>query len=151
MTTDLFDLSAFAAANPDRPILLILPAEEPADASPETSDELVPTLLYGETRREEAGDLSVRIRFQRDLDLRAICFTGSTRGDVVRVQSVFVGDAPVFTEGEGVPIGHFEAGPLARVLKGWKARAGLDLSIHANASGPARLCVSVLADKRRCR
>ena len=96
MTSDHFDLTAFAAANPDRPILLILPAEE-------------------------------------------------------RVQSVFVGDEPVFTEGEGVPVGHFEAGPLARVLKGWKARAGLDLMVNACASGPARLCVSVVADKRRFR
>ena len=151
MTSDIFDLTAFAAANPDRPILLILPAEEPADVASASDPERVPTLLYGESLCEEAGDLSVRIRLQRDLDLRALCFTGSTRGDVVRVQSLFVGDEPVFTEGEGVPVGHFEAGPLARVLKGWKARAGLDLMVNACASGPARLCVSVVADKRRFR
>ena len=150
MNPETFDLAAFVAANPERPILLILPAEEPAP-EPEAATERVPTLLYGEASRDDEGDLSVRIRFQSDLNLRALCFTGSTPGDVVRVQSLFVGDEPVFTESEGVPVGHFEAGPLARVLKGWRARAGLDLFIHAHATGPARLCVSVLADKRRCR
>ena len=151
MNPETFDLAAFAAANPDRPILLILPAEEQADAAPDDGPRFVPTLLYGEARCEEGGDLSVRIRFQRELDLRALCFTGSTRGEVVRVQSVFIGDEPVFTESEGVPVGHFEAGPLAQVLKGWKARPGLDLSVQASASGPATLCVSVLAAKRRSR
>ena len=151
MNPETFDLAAFAAANPDRPILLILPAEEPVTDANEPATERVPTLLYGEATREEDGDLSVRIRFQSDLNLRALCFAGSTPGEVVRVQSLFVGDEPVFTESEGVPVGHFEAGPLARVLKGWRARAGLDLFIHAHATGSARLCVSVLADKRRCR
>lgn len=151
MNPDTFDLTAFAAAHPGRPIVLILPAVAPSTPAPEGAAELVPTLLYGETERADEGDLSVRIRLQRDLDLRALCFTGSTRGDVLRVQSVFIGDEPVFTEGEGVPVSHFEAQPFAEVLKGWKARAGLDLFINAHASGPARLCVGVLADKRRCR
>ncbi len=156
MNTETFDLSAFAAANPDRPILLLLPAVSAPEVTPidlvealeEAEFERVPTLLYGEARRDEEGDLSVKIRFPRDLDLQEICFAGTTRGEVVRVQCVFVADRPVFAEGEGVPVGHFEAGPLARVLKGWRGPAGLELLVHAHATGPARLCVSVVAHKR---
>ena len=151
MNPDTFDLSAFVTANPNRPMLLILPATPPAAVAPDAEADFVQTVLFGEASRDEAGTLTVRIRAQRDLRLRALCFTGSTKGEAVRVQSVFVGDEPVFIEDEGAPVERFDNGPLARVVEGWRVRAGLDLLVVARVSSPARLCVAVIAEKRRCR
>ena len=170
----LHDLSAFAQANPDRPLLLVLPATRrgalsvpgldegldedldtfqvdertvlPAHLDPPASR--VPTLLYGEAERADAGDLRVTIRLQQDLFLREICFAGTTPGEVVRVRSLWVGDAPVFSHSEGAPVERFEHPMLAGLIHGWYGKAGLDLSVHAQVSGPARLVVCVQGDKR---
>jgi len=146
----LLGLTAFAQANPERALLVILPAAsalQPADEP----DLLVQTLLYGEETREDAGDLRLHLRLQSDLQLRTLSFHGSTPAEGLRIRAVFCGDAPVFTHSEGVPVARFEHPTLAGVVNGWQGRAGIDLTFIASAEGPARLVVSVIASKRALR
>lgn len=145
---DLLDLSTFAQENPRRPILVILPADGPAEAVA-NGESLVPTALFGEDRCALADDLHVAIRIQQDLELRAITFHGTTPPESVRVLSVFIGDEPIFTHSEGVPVERFEQPALSRVVEGWRAEPGRDLSVYARSSGPAHLQVSLMAGKRR--
>ena len=143
----LLGLTAFAQANPERALLVILPATsalQPADEP----DLLVQTLLYGEETREDAGDLRLYLRLQSDLQLRTLSFHGSTPTEELRIRAVFCGDAPVFTHSEGVPVTRFEHPTLAGVVDGWQAHAGTDLTIVASAEGPARLVASVIGLKR---
>ena len=143
----LLGLTAFAQANPERALLVILPAAsalQPADEP----DLLVQTLLYGEETREDAGDLRLHLRLQSDLQLRTLSFHGSTPAEELRIRAVFCGDAPVFTHSEGVPVTRFEHPTLAGVVDGWQARAGTDLTVIASAEGPARLVASVIGLKR---
>ena len=150
----LLGLTAFAQANPDRALLVILPsavAIQPATSALQPADEpdlLAQTLLYGEEARESAGELRLHVRVQSDLQLRTLSFHGSTPAEGLRVHAVFCGDAPVFTHNEGVPVTRFEHPTLARVVDGWKARAGTELTIVASAEGPARLVASVIGLKR---
>ena len=150
----LLGLTAFAQANPDRALLVILPsavAIQPAASAlqpAEEPDSLVQTLLYGEDARDAAGELRLHVRVQSDLQLRTLSFHGSTPAEGLRVHAVFCGDAPVFTHNEGVPVTRFEHPTLAGVVDGWQARAGTELTVVASAEGPARLVVSVIGLKR---
>ena len=150
----LLGLTAFAQANPDRALLVILPAApalQPAASEllpAEEPDLLAQTLLYGEEARDAAGELRLHVRVQSDLQLRALSFHGSTPAEGLRIHAVFCGDAPVFTHSEGVPIARFEHPTLAGVVDGWQARAGTDLTVVASAEGPARLVASVIGLKR---
>ena len=150
----LLGLTAFAQANPDRALLVILPAASallPAASAIQPAEEpdlLAQTLLYGEDAREAAGELRLHVRVQSDLQLRTLSFHGSTPAEGLRIHAVFCGDAPVFTHSEGVPVTRFEHPTLAGVVDGWKAHAGTDLTIVASAKGPARLVASVIGLKR---
>ena len=154
----LLGLTAFAQANPDRALLVILPAVLPSAVAiqpaasalqpAEEPDLLVQTLLYGEEARESAGELRLHVRVQSDLQLRTLSFHGSTPAEGLRIHAVFCGDAPVFTHSEGVPVTRFEHPTLAGVVDGWKARAGTELTVVASAEGPARLVASVIGLKR---
>ena len=154
----LLSLTAFAQANPDRALLVILPAVLPSAVAiqpaasellpAEAPDLLVQTLLHGEEARDAAGELRLYVRVQSDLQLRTLSFHGSTPAEGLRIHAVFCGDAPVFTHNEGVPVTRFEHPTLAGVVEGWQARAGTDLTIVASAEGPARLVVSVIGLKR---
>ena len=53
---DLIDLSVFAQGNPQRPLLLILPAVGPAEVADPDAD-LVPTALFGESSCDVADEL----------------------------------------------------------------------------------------------
>ena len=147
---DLIDLSVFAQGNPQRPLLLILPAVGPAEVADPDAD-LVPTALFGESSCEGADELRVAIRVQRDLVLRSLNFYGSAPREVIRVTSVFIGDEPVFTDTPGVPIERFERAVLGHVVDGWRVSAGLDVTVLARASAAASLAVNLLAAKRRSR
>ena len=150
----LLGLTAFAQANPDRALLVILPASSallPASSALQPTEEpdlLAQTLLYGEEARDAAGELRLRVRVQSDLQLRTLSFHGSAPSEGLRVHAVFCGDAPVFTHNEGVPVTRFEHPTLAGVVEGWKASAGTELTFVASAGGPARLVVSVIGLKR---
>ena len=150
----LLGLTAFAQANPDRALLVILPAASallpaaPAIQPAEEPDLLAQTLLYGEEARESAGELRLHVRVQSDLQLRTLSFHGSTPAEGLRVHAVFCGDAPVFTHNEGVPVSRFEHPTLAGVVDGWQAHAGTELTVVASAEGPARLVASVIGLKR---
>ena len=154
----LLGLTAFAQANPDRALLVILPAVLPSAVAiqpaasvlqpAEDPDLLVQTLLYGEEARDAAGELRLHVRVQSDLQLRTLSFHGSTPAEGLRIHAVFCGDAPVFTHNEGVPVTRFEHPTLAGVVDGWQAHAGTDLTIVASAEGPARLVASVIGLKR---
>ena len=150
----LLGLTAFAQANPDRALLVILPAASallPAASAIQPAEEpdlLVQTLLYDEDAREDAGDLRLHLRFQSDLQLRTLSFHGSTPPEELRIRAVFCGDAPVFTHSEGIPVARFEHPTLAGVVEGWQASAGTDLTVVASAEGPARLVASVIGLKR---
>ena len=154
----LLGLTAFAQANPDRALLVILPAVLPSAVAiqpaasalqpAEEPDLLGQTLLYGEEARDAAGELRLHVRVQSDLQLRTLSFHGSAPAEWLRVHAVFCGDAPVFTHSEGVPIARFEHPTLAGVVDGWQARAGTDLTVVASAEGPARLVASVIGRKR---
>jgi hypothetical protein len=150
----LLGLTAFAQANPDRALLVILPsavAIQPAASAllpAEEPDLLAQTLLYGEEARDAAGELRLHVRVQSDLQLRTLSFHGSTPAEGLRIHAVFCGDAPVFTHNEGVPVTRFEHPTLAGVVDGWQARAGTELTIVASAEGPARLVASVIGLKR---
>ena len=143
----LLGLTAFAQANPDRALLVILPAASALQPAKEP-DLLAQTLLYGEEARDAAGELRLHVRVQSDLQLRTLSFHGSTPSEGLRVHAVFCGDAPVFTHSEGVPVTRFEHPTLAGVVEGWQARAGTDLTVVASAKGPARLVASVIGLKR---
>lgn len=150
---DLPGLSAFAQDNPDRALLLVLPASPSPVLPPDEVDPLplepAParrTLLYGEALCEEAGDLRVALLVPRPLRLRALIFLGSTPDDVLQIRGVFIGDQPVFLHHDGVPLSRFEHPQLADVVEGWVAPAGLPVTISAVASGPARLVVSLCAE-----
>ena len=157
----LLGLTAFAQANPDRALLVILPAASallpaapallPAASAllpAEEPDLLAQTLLYGEEARDAAGELRLHVRVQSDLQLRTLSFHGSTSAEGLRIHAVFCGDAPVFTHSEGVPVTRFEHPTLAGVVEGWQARAGTDLTVVASAESPARLVASVIGLKR---
>ena len=150
----LLGLTAFAQANPDRALLVILPAASallPAASAIQPAEEpdlLAQTLLYGEDAREAAGELRLHVRVQSDLQLRTLSFHGSTPAEGLRIHAVFCGDAPVFTHSEGVPVTRFEHPTLAGVVDGWQARAGTELTVVASAEGPARLVVSIIGLKR---
>lgn len=154
----LLGLTAFAQANPDRALLVILPAVLPSAVAiqpaasalqpAEEPDLLAQTLLYGEEARDAAGELRLHVRVQSDLQLRTLSFHGSTPAEGLRIHAVFCGDAPVFTHNEGVPVTRFEHPTLAGVVDGWQAHAGTDLTIVASAEGPARLVASVIGLKR---
>jgi len=154
-------LTAFAQANPDRALLVILPAASAllpaAPAFLPAASELLPaeepdllaqTLLYGEEARDAAGELRLHVRVQSDLQLRTLSFHGSTPAEGLRIHAVFCGDAPVFTHNEGVPVTRFEHPTLAGVVDGWQAHAGTELTFVASAKGPARLVASVIGLKR---
>ena len=157
----LLGLTAFAQANPDRALLVILPSAvaiqpaaptlQPAASAllpAEEPDLLAQTLLYGEEARDTAGELRLHVRVQSDLQLRALSFHGSTPAEGLRIHAVFCGDASVFTHNEGVPVTRFEHQTVAGVVDGWQAHAGTDLTIVASAEGPARLVASVIGLKR---
>ncbi len=145
----LLGLTAFAQANPDRALLVILPVSSAVAIQPSGEpDPLVQTLLYGEDTRDAAGELRLHVRVQSDLQLRTLSFHGSTPSEGLRIHAVFCGDAPVFTHSEGVPVTRFEHPTLAGVVDGWQAHAGTELTVVASAEGPARLVVSVIGLKR---
>ena len=150
----LLGLTAFAQANPDRALLVILPAASallPAASEllpAEEPDLLAQTLLYGEEARDGSGELRLHVCVQSDLQLRTLSFHGSSPAEGLRIHAVFCGDASVFTHSEGVPVTRFEHPTLAGVVDGWRARAGTDLTVVASAEGPARLVVSVIGLKR---
>ena len=154
----LLGLTAFAQANPDRALLVILPAVLPSAVAiqpaasaiqpTEEPDLLAQTLLYGEEARDAAGELRLYVRVQSDLQLRTLSFHGSTPAEGLRIHAVFCGDAPVFTHNEGVPVTRFEHPTLAGVVDGWQAHAGTELTVVASAKGPARLVASVIGLKR---
>lgn len=142
----LLGLAEFAQANPDRALLVVLPAEPVTQA--DDPDLFVKTLLYDEASCDGAGDVRLLIPVPHDLQLQAISFHDSAPSEGLRIRGIFCGDAPVFLHSKGVPVERFQHPALAGVMGGWKVRAGANVSVLASADGPARLAVSVTGLKR---
>lgn len=142
-------LTALAKAHPDRALIVVLPAKATADDASVEGEARVQTVLFQEQDVPAKGSVNLRIRAQSTLHLSRLSFYGSTETDSLRIQSMWVGDEPIFTDELGVPISRFVDEHLAALVETWTLNAGTDLMLVAHADVPAKLVVNLIALKSR--